>query len=248
MAMIASPLQSAALAAALQPPPPVLAAAATIHHLEAAVCYNSQVQDYVFRHVATTADFSAALLYQNDVAMAQSPLFNQGFAVALPVFANLLAPIQASLQGVQAGLQAAQQALQAGQQALQAGQQALQQALQAGLQAVRDEQAVLRVSINNTRARAVNGRLPPFATLSVIRKEIAGHPAGVLGGAGLFANGAEPPVGLIPISKLAIRAITQHATLDQAYWFYNDPILANAAQSVSERRNILEEFLGECYS
>jgi len=245
--MIASPLQSAALAAALQPPLPVLAAAATIHHLEAAVYYNFQIQDYAFRHVATTADFSAALLYQNDVALAQSPLFNQGFAVALPVLANLLAPIQASLQGVQAGLQglqAGQQALQAGQQALQAG----QQALQAGLQAVRDEQAFLRVSIDNTRARAVNGRLPPSNTLCVIRKEIAGHPAGVFGVPGLFAIGAEPPVDLIPTSKLQIRAITQHAALDQAYWFYNDPVLANAAQSVSERRNILEEFLGECYS
>lgn len=43
-------------------------------HLEAAVCYTSQIHDSVFRHVATVADFSAAMLYQNDVAMAQSPL------------------------------------------------------------------------------------------------------------------------------------------------------------------------------
>jgi hypothetical protein len=244
--MIASPLQSAALAAALQPPLPVLAAAATIHHLEAAVRYTSSILHLVFQQVATMADYSAALLYQNDVAMAQSLLLNQGFAAALPVFANLLAPIQAGLQGVQAGLQA----VQAGQAGGQAGLQAVQaglQGVQVGLQAVRDEQAVLRVSIINTRSRAVNVRLPPHNILSVIRKEIAGHPAGVFGVGGPFAIGDQPPVGVIPISKDQIRAINQHVALDQAYWFYNDPILANAAQSVSDRRKILEEFLGECY-
>jgi hypothetical protein len=31
--------------------------------------------------------------------------------------------------------------------------------------------------------------------------------------------------------------------LDQAYWFYNDPILAKAAHTLSERQEILEEFL-----
>jgi hypothetical protein len=172
------------------------------------------------------ADFSAAVLYQTDVAMAQSPLLNQWFGAPMPVFPNLLAPIQARLVAIENSIQG----------------------YQADLQAVRDEQAVLRVSIDNTRARAVNGRLPPSNTLCVIRKEIAGHPAGVFGVPGLFAIGAEPPVDLIPTSKLQIRAITQHAALDQAYWFYNDPVLANAAQSVSQRRHILEEFLGECYS
>jgi len=223
MAMIPSPLQSAALAAAVQPPLPVLSTAATIDHLEAAVRYTFQVQNSVFGQVATMADFSAAVLYQTDVAMAQSPLLNQWFGAPMPVFPNLLAPIQARLVAIENSIQG----------------------YQADLQAVRDEQAVLRVSIMNTRARAVNGRRPPHTTLSVIRKEIAGHPAGVFRVAGPFAIGAEPPVGLIPTTKDEIRALHQHAALDQAYWFYNDPILAKAAHTLSERQKILEEFLTE---
>jgi len=49
-------------------------------HLEAAVRYTSSILHLVFQQVATMADYSAALLYQNDVAMAQSLLPNAELA------------------------------------------------------------------------------------------------------------------------------------------------------------------------
>eukprot|EP00667_Euglena_gracilis_P022622 EG_transcript_25228 len=235
--MIPAPTQSQRFAAVVQAPPAVPIANAGYPELYAASQYVKFAEASVFAKIATEDDYSAALVYQNAIAVAKS-----GVVVDINS-ANMSdqKPIEKRpAEDVVAEATPAKKACQLNIAVDDVFEEQLRAAVR---EAMAEALAPMNARLKNQGARVVNGRCGRTTPLRPIVKEKEGHPLPV---ATPQPVGAVPPPGLVPSTLELLEKVEDHE-LDEIYNFYNDLTIAPyPSLPVEARRERLVRFLTIC--